>query len=169
MKISLFDCPGYVWPEKLIEAGGAMQKLALNSIWSWKRSDNYLEKYPSRTMSTIYIYIEWLELHSSLIHLFYVYNSVKVQVVPLYISCLIYVSSIFKDGYSEQICLLGLIVSDLVVSRLLGWIQSLVPILDLVNLSLHHQKLCLLFYFLLPCLFLSFPNSCRHHIWPYVL
>ena len=42
IKISFPDCPGHVWPEKLIEAGGAMQKLPLNSIWSWKKSDNYI-------------------------------------------------------------------------------------------------------------------------------
>ena len=38
--------------KKLIEAGGAMQKLTLNIISSWKKSDNYLEKYPSWEIST---------------------------------------------------------------------------------------------------------------------
>ena len=56
MKISFPDCPGHVWPEKLIEAGGAMQKLPLNTRWSWKKSDSYLEKYPSWEISTICIY-----------------------------------------------------------------------------------------------------------------
>ena len=37
IEISFPDCPGHVWPEKLIEAGGAMQKLTLNIIWSWKK------------------------------------------------------------------------------------------------------------------------------------
>ena len=37
IKICFPDCPGHVWPEKLIEAGGAMQKVPLNSIWSRKK------------------------------------------------------------------------------------------------------------------------------------
>ena len=49
IKISFHDSPGHVWPEKLIEAGGAMQKMSLNSRWS----DKYLENNPSWEISTI--------------------------------------------------------------------------------------------------------------------
>ena len=50
IKISFPDSLGHVWPEKPIEAGGAMQKLSLNSRLTWKKvttiwKNIHLEKF----------------------------------------------------------------------------------------------------------------------------
>ena len=52
-KISFTYCRGHDWPEKSIEGGGSMPKVLKNSHWSWKKSDNFWRKYPSRAKSTI--------------------------------------------------------------------------------------------------------------------
>ena len=54
IKISFPDSPGHVSPEKLVEAGGAMQKLPLNSRWSWKKVTT-IWKNIHWEISTIYI------------------------------------------------------------------------------------------------------------------
>ena len=54
-KNSFTDSGWNHWPEKSIEGGGSMPKVLKNSRWSWEKSDNFWRKYPSWTMSTIYI------------------------------------------------------------------------------------------------------------------
>ena len=55
-KICFSDSGRHHWSEKSIEGGGSIPKVLKNSHWSWKKSDNFWSKYPSRTMSTIYFY-----------------------------------------------------------------------------------------------------------------
>ena len=55
LKISFPDCRWPDWPEKPIETSDSMQKVFKNSRQSFKKSDNFWEKYSSWKIPTIYV------------------------------------------------------------------------------------------------------------------
>ena len=63
IKISFPDFPGHVWPDKLIEAGGAMQKLTLNIIWSWKKVTTIWKNIHLEKFQPYDVTLEWWQVY----------------------------------------------------------------------------------------------------------